>query len=76
VFRIAAPERNVSVMQPVRSVKIVSDGVVIEFADGVTAYFAADFLSQHIGRGTNHILLSYDPSPEDDYLPAACFPIC
>ncbi len=62
--------------QPVQSVKIVSDGIVIEFADGTAAYFGAEFLAEHIGQGSNHIFLSYDPSPENQQNSGPSYPIC
>jgi hypothetical protein len=59
----------------IRETSVVSDGVVVEFQGGVRCYFSADFLLDHINRGSNRIFLDYDPTPSQPYelpeMPAA-----
>ncbi len=47
--------------KPIESVQIVSDGIVVRFSDGVLTYFPGGFLREHIGVGSNQVLLDYDP---------------
>lgn len=47
--------------KPIESVKIVSDGIVVRFSDGVLSYFPQNFLREHIGIGSNQLFLDYDP---------------
>ena len=51
-------------MQLIDDIDLVSDGIIVHFTDGPSCYFAAGFLRENVGRGTNHIFLDYDPSPE------------
>ena len=46
----------------VRSVSVVSDGIVIDFPDGTKCYYPASFLLEQIHNSCNQVLLSYDPS--------------
>ena len=51
----------------IRSVNLVSDGILVEFSDGAggkVCYFPASFLLQHLDHGHNQIFLDYDPSHE------------
>lgn len=73
---IAARKRGQKVKQAVRSVRIVSDGVIIEFTDGVVAFFAANFLADNVSVGPNQRFLGYDPSPDGEPSPARSYPIC
>ena len=50
------------VENPIESVQIVSDGIVVRFSDGVLTYFPQGFLREHIGQGSNQVFLDYDPS--------------
>jgi len=49
------------VQKPIQSVKIVSDGILVRFSDGVLTYFPQGFLRENIGVGSNQIFLDYDP---------------
>jgi hypothetical protein len=46
---------------------VVSDGIVVEFQGGLRCYFSADFLLDHINRGSNRVFLDYDPSPKQRF---------
>ncbi len=51
----------------IRSVNLVSDGILVEFSDGAggkMCYFPASFLLQYLDNGHNQIFLDYDPSQE------------
>ena len=48
-------------VKPIKSVEIVSDGIVVRFADGVCSYFPQGFLREHVGVGPNQVFLDYDP---------------
>lgn len=48
--------------KPIESVKIVSDGILVRFSDGVLTYFPQGFLREHIGVGSNQIFVDHDPS--------------
>lgn len=48
--------------KPIKSVQIVSDGIVVRFSDGVVTYFGQEFLRENIGVGSNQVFLDYDPS--------------
>ncbi|HEY0758390.1 MAG TPA: hypothetical protein VGD59_03940 [Acidisarcina sp.] len=46
----------------IKSVEVVSDGIVIEFGDGRSGYFSGGFLHTHRGIDSNLEFLPYDPS--------------
>jgi hypothetical protein len=50
------------VEKPIESVQIVSDGILVRFADGVLTYFPQGFLRDHIGVGSNQIFVDYEQS--------------
>ncbi len=47
--------------KPIKSVQIVSDGIVVRFSDGVLTYYPQNFLRDHIGVGSNQLFLDHDP---------------
>lgn len=55
-------------MNKIHSVKLVSDGVLIDFEDGTYCYYPASFLRDHVDNGQTHLFLDHDPSVEDAYL--------
>ena len=46
--------------QPIRSVEVVSDGILVAFSDGTRCYFPASFLLSQVGLGSNQVFLTYD----------------
>lgn len=54
-------------MNGIRSVALVSDGILVSFADGTRCYFPASFLEEHIGIGANQIFLDHDPSGQAEF---------
>lgn len=48
----------------IHEASVVSDGIFIEFQGGLRCYFSADFLLEHINRGSNRVFLDYDPTPK------------
>ena len=48
------------VSQPIRTVEIVSDGILVAFSGGTHCYFSAEFLLSQMGIGSNQVFLTYD----------------
>ena len=44
----------------------VSDGIMVQFQDGMSCYYSAGFLMESAGTQSNQIFLDYDPSPMVD----------
>jgi hypothetical protein len=51
----------------IRETSVVSDGIIVEFQGGVRCYFSADFLLEHVNRGSNRAFLDYDPTPSQRF---------
>jgi hypothetical protein len=51
----------------IRETRVVSDGIVVEFQGGLRCYFSADFLLDHVDRGSNRVFLDYDPTPRQRF---------
>jgi hypothetical protein len=47
----------------IQAIDAVSDGIVVTFVNGPRCYFSAEFLMANMNRGSNHVFLSYDPTP-------------
>ena len=62
----------------VKSVSLVSDGIVIDFPDGTKCYYPTSFLLGQIHNSCNQLLLGYDPSRYDldvtPQMPAELYP--
>ena len=58
-FRCAAGKGE-AMDQPIRSVEIISDGILVAFSDGTRCYFPASFLLSQVGVGSNQVFLTYD----------------
>ena len=56
------PEENMD--RPIESVDIVSDGILVRFADGLLSYFSHEFLRGNVGMGSNQVFLDRNPSSE------------
>ncbi len=50
--------------RPIESVDVVSDGILVRFADGLLTYFPHEFLRGHVGLGSNQVFLDRNFSPE------------
>ena len=60
--------------RPIESVEIVSDGILVRFADGLLTYFSHNFLRDHIGVGSNQIFLDRGASTEESALSGSHLP--
>ena len=62
--------RRGNMIEAIRNVTVVSDGILVEFDCGTTCYYPATFLQAHIGLESNQVFLPYDPTPMETFAAA------